>query len=234
MPRRKNPYHVDWIFATGSNVHVADDREWFITYTPFRSYLGGAASGPEVLGIGDVALEVKVRESPKMGSQMHKTLVLHDVLHAPASTVNIVGAPILQEYGMHLSRERSIFTVQGTDEVAALLDRPGGLFKVLLAGQQKGQTSLDRDSIYHINATWSDAERARWEAYRRGHRQDSRIPEYTAEEKAWLKQKWGGEYKMLIAHSLSIYKEEDRKEGRSITRAMMLDETGDESSGEES
>jgi hypothetical protein len=69
-----------------------------------------------------------------------------------------------------MSREHSSFCVQGTDEVAALLDIPVGLFKVLFAGQQRGQTSLDRDSMYHVNATWSDAERARWEAYQRAQR----------------------------------------------------------------
>jgi hypothetical protein len=57
--------------------------------------------------------------------------------------------------------------VKNTDEVAALLDSPVGLYKVLLAGQQRGQTSLDHDSVYSIGATWPDAERARWEVHRR-------------------------------------------------------------------
>jgi hypothetical protein len=170
MPPQGNAYNIDWIFANGSDVHVANHRDWFITYTPFLTYIGGAGSRTEVLGVGDVALEAQIGTNPENGSAIHKTLVLHDVLHVPTSTVNVVGSPILEEYGVHMSREHSSFCVQGTDEVAALLDIPVGLFKVLLAGQQRGQTSLDRDSMYHVNATWSDAERARWEAYQRAQR----------------------------------------------------------------
>jgi hypothetical protein len=99
MPPQGNPYNIDWIFASGSDVHVANHRDWFITYTPFLTYLGGTSSSTEVLGVGDVALEAQVETNPENGSTTHRTLVLHDVLHVPASTVNIVGGPILKEYG---------------------------------------------------------------------------------------------------------------------------------------
>ena len=46
-------------------------------------------------------------------------------------------------------------------------------------------------------------------------------PAYTAEEKEWLKENWGGEYRFLRAYELSIYKEEDREEGRAIVRAFI-------------
>ena len=51
---------------------------------------------------------------------------------------------------------------------------------------------------------------------------------YTDEEKDWLKRHWGGEFKFLLAHQLSIYKDEDRDEGRRIVRAMMEAEEDDE------
>jgi hypothetical protein len=44
---------------------------------------------------------------------------------------------------------------------------------------------------------------------------------YTAEEKAYLKEQFGGEYRMLREQGLSIYKESDREEGRAIMRAFM-------------
>lgn len=44
---------------------------------------------------------------------------------------------------------------------------------------------------------------------------------YTAEEKAYIKEQFGGEYKMLRDNGLSIYKESDREEGRAIARAFM-------------
>ena len=43
----------------------------------------------------------------------------------------------------------------------------------------------------------------------------------TGEEKAWLNLHWGGEFHFLQAHTMSIYKEDDREEGRAIVRAMM-------------
>ena len=44
---------------------------------------------------------------------------------------------------------------------------------------------------------------------------------YTTEEKQWLKKHWGGEFHMLQAYGLSIHKEDDREEGRAITRGLM-------------
>ena len=41
------------------------------------------------------------------------------------------------------------------------------------------------------------------------------------EEKAWLKQNWGGEFEFLRSHMLNIHKEDHRAEGRCLVRAMM-------------
>ncbi len=49
-------------------------------------------------------------------------------------------------------------------------------------------------------------------------------PQYTAEEKKWLKDNWGDEFHFLRAYALSIYKEEDRDEGRRIVRGFMEDD----------
>ena len=47
---------------------------------------------------------------------------------------------------------------------------------------------------------------------------------YTAEEKAWLKKHFGGEFRFLRQYNLSIYDEEERDEGRGIVRALMRGE----------
>lgn len=44
---------------------------------------------------------------------------------------------------------------------------------------------------------------------------------YTAAEKQWLNDNFGGEFHFLLAYGLSIHKEDDREEGRAIARAMM-------------
>ena len=43
----------------------------------------------------------------------------------------------------------------------------------------------------------------------------------SADERKWLKDNWGGEFHFLRCYSLSIYKEEDREEGRLIMRALI-------------
>lgn len=50
----------------------------------------------------------------------------------------------------------------------------------------------------------------------------------TKDEKKWLKDNWGGEFHFLQSYCLSIYKEEDREEGRSIMRALMEDDNEDD------
>lgn len=44
---------------------------------------------------------------------------------------------------------------------------------------------------------------------------------YTEEEKAWLKEHWGDEFRFLRAYGYSIYKEDEREEGRALMRAFM-------------
>jgi hypothetical protein len=44
---------------------------------------------------------------------------------------------------------------------------------------------------------------------------------YTAEDRAWLRHHWGGEFTFLRAYCLSIFDEGDREEGRRIARCMM-------------
>lgn len=46
-------------------------------------------------------------------------------------------------------------------------------------------------------------------------------PGYTAEEKQCLKEGWGDEYHFLRDNGLSIYKEEDREEGRSVVQGFV-------------
>ncbi|RMY97684.1 hypothetical protein D0864_04684 [Hortaea werneckii] len=53
-------------------------------------------------------------------------------------------------------------------------------------------------------------------------------PPYNTTEKEWLKQHWGDEFHFLQAYGLNIHKEEDREEGRSIARAMILGEGVDQ------
>ena len=49
-------------------------------------------------------------------------------------------------------------------------------------------------------------------------------PRHTPAEKAWLKENWKDEFHFLASHGLSIYKDEDRQEGKAILKGLMDEE----------
>lgn len=162
----QGPHNTDWVYATASDAHVANHRDWFFNYTPFASRTEVPnGSGMEVVGIGDVQLEVNTRRPVDGGGSYH-SLVLRDVLHVPEALVNVVAAPEVEDFTSCRFGQNAEMTNPDTG-VALLLDRPK-LYKLWLVGQPEGQTSLDSSSAYWVNVMWSEAERARWEAHKRG------------------------------------------------------------------
>ena len=254
-------YNIDWIFSNNSDVHVANHRDWFTTYTPFNTSFnpGTTDTHCKVEGVGDVELTVKTHPT-KSGTHYQRTLVLRDVLYAPTATCNILGGPIMDTYNVSFGK------------LGKLLDRENGscwglldtkkLYRLRLRGQRSTQTSLDVNKSYFIRANWPDRERALWNASKNQQAhflaknssqtsetqaQESRLPgnlhstghdggepALTQAEKAWLKKHWGNEFKFLRAYGLKIYNDEDRDEGRTILRAMMKEDSEDDEDGSSS
>ncbi|KHE82781.1 hypothetical protein GE21DRAFT_10355, partial [Neurospora crassa] len=79
----------DWVWSTMSNVSVAKDREWFTTYTPFKSTVCISGQNLAVRGIGTVNLNVK-RHPARTGRRNQSILPLRTVLHVPDATCNIL------------------------------------------------------------------------------------------------------------------------------------------------
>ncbi|EER43916.1 signal sequence receptor alpha subunit [Histoplasma capsulatum H143] len=90
-------------------------------------------------------------------------------------------------------------------------------------GPPLGATGLREGVMYLLSVRWPESEKKKWQSYQaetvaaRG----SRCPQYTPEEKAWLKKHYGGEFHFLRSFCLKIYNDEDREEGWYIVRAMM-------------
>jgi len=216
----------DWVWSNNSNVHVARDRAWFIDYTPFETVLGSyfIEMTLPVIGIGTVELQTK-RSPNRSGPDSYSTLYLKTVLHAPSAICNIIGGPIIEDY-------RITYNTPGGDSLGSINDlegRPvayfdvrGPLYKVKLRGPPVGPRALKDDGLYVINVRWSDSERQRWEAHRADVRPPFR-PGYTQEEKEWLRRNYRSEFHFLRDFGLSIYKDEDREEGRVILRSLMQD-----------
>ena len=239
-------YNTDWVFSNNSDVHVANHRDWFTSYIPFKTKLD---SGCKIEGIGDVELAVETHPS-KNGDHRQRTIVLSDVLYAPTFTCNVIGGPIIDTYDvqLHFGSGRGELVNLQDGSCMGLFDAPK-LFRLRLRGQDSTQTSLDRASPYYIRANWTNRVRALWEAsnhksagslaaddkhtarvdksnetssssFPRAGSQNS-APLLTQIEKAWLKKHWGNEFHFLRSYCLSIYREEDREEGRRILRAIM-------------
>ncbi|KAL8876934.1 MAG: hypothetical protein Q9198_004956 [Flavoplaca austrocitrina] len=246
MAPSKPAYDIDWIWSNNSNVHVANHRDWFISYTPFNSIVGSFApgNGSEVVGIGDVDLPTKSHPT-RNGAAYQKIVRLKNVLHVPSFFYNVFATNILEEYGIEFGgggpTAAHIFSKPSGARVA-LIDR-SVLYRVRLCGQSAKQTSLQKDLLYYVNALWSPTERAKWQAHQQKDSTDQpgglqpannqRFPKtnddvpLTKAENKWLKDNYNGEFHFLQTYGLSIYKDEDRVEGRRILRAMMEDDSDD-------
>ncbi|KAF2500364.1 hypothetical protein BU16DRAFT_523161 [Lophium mytilinum] len=139
------------------------------------------------------------------------------------------------------------------------LDPSKPLFQVKLSGPPVGPVvgpsifDEPRNTAYCLNVCWEQSELVRWEAYKRNQsrtihtaglaialpptnntpQNTQTSPGYNAAEKAWLKTHFGNEFKFLRMYALSIYKEEDREEGREIVRAFMENDSQDEGDEDE-
>ncbi|KAH7114850.1 hypothetical protein EDB81DRAFT_295166 [Dactylonectria macrodidyma] len=221
-----------WVWSSGSNIHLAKDRSWFgDDYTPFDSFIKNTAvSETTVVGIGTVNLPTKISPN-KTGPRSHGTLRLKNVLHAPGIICNIIGRPILNDYNV-VTRGTSgtITNLSDSRPVAYFKPETEGvrLFEVRLSGPpvgpKVGPSPFDPSTTYFIRASWPDSERERFAALQASRSRQSRaaanVP-LAPSEKAWLKKHFESEFKFLQVHGLSIYKEEDREEGRTILRAIM-------------
>jgi len=222
-------YNVDWILSTASNAHYANHRDWFAYYKPFKSHAHGTIGGRlDVEGVGDV--ELRVKKPNRNARPSYSTIWLKNVLYCPLAVCNQVSIPsIIGSYGVAFRPEGG--KISRDNVPIGIIDTPV-LPKLRLSGQPPNQTCLDRNEIYALSLIWSDEERARWERVKAADlesERSSRVSPYTNEEKDWLKEKWGGEFRFLRAHLLKIHDEEDRAEGRRIVRAMMgdSDDSGD-------
>lgn len=190
-------------------------------------------------GVGTVDLPVK-RAPHRGGRHAHYVLRLENVIYVPGLGLNILGDLREDKWQYEESSARN-----GQD--AAILDQRGrqvcfmrkiGSRKLPLVrlskpprGPVTAPTRFDGRSVYHcIRFIWPEPERIRFEKRQAAVAAvvqkvepgiDPGRGDYTKEEKAWLKKHWGNEHKFLQAYGLSIYKEDEREEGRALVRDLL-------------
>lgn len=191
----------------------------------------------EVLGIGTVNLPAKISPT-RTGPSSHGILRLKKVLHAPGVICNIIGQPIMDDYQVTLSPESlsspgSITNLTDGRSVAYFKPmRSARFWEVRLSGPpvgpKVGPSPFSSSGLYVIHAFWPDSERQRFAALPASRQTQATASEpLTLAEKAWVKTHYGSEFKFLRVYGLSIFKDEDREEGRIILRAIMSDDGGE-------
>ena len=207
--------------STDSLSSVAKDRGWFTEYTPFETEVG-SRYGPgtsRVIGIGTV--ELLTEPSPfSQGLNLPRPLRLTNVLHAPSVVCNVIGFPIVHDYNVSADFAGRVTRGQITDKEGrqiAYFDPSRNLLEVKLRDPPPGTYPLMQGGLYMINARWSVTERAKWDA----HQIEGPL---SKEEKSWLKKHFGNEFRFLREFGFSIYKEEDRADGRALLRTIMRED----------
>ncbi|KAF7552747.1 hypothetical protein G7046_g7313 [Stylonectria norvegica] len=228
----------DWVWSNNSTAHVAKDKIWFGSdYIPFETEITDRFGGRvRAIGVGTVELPTKRSPNPKArGSAAHAIVRLKNVLHVPTLICNIIGNPILQDYEVDMgygsgpnSTAGEITELDTGRRVAYF--KPGERFwqpriSGPPIGPRLGPSAFKPDDEYMIHALWLPGEEERLRAIRAAKPAGSSgEPPLTAAEKEFLKMHYVDEYKFLQVYGLSIYKDEDRAEGRAMLRGFIRDE----------
>ncbi|CAK1356784.1 uncharacterized protein RHO25_009035 [Cercospora beticola] len=215
-------YHTDWIWCRGSNVHIANHRNWFTSFKKIKSRIanpcccepGGEPSTFAVRGIGDVELNVVSCEK-RTGPKSQKKLVLKDVLYAPDILCNVLGKPMLKtHYRDSRSSKKRSWLDDKAGAGAIILDHPL-LPRLRLVGMNSRETCL-REAPCSLDWRWSDKERAKWTP--------PRAPgwfDLTPEQETWIKPNYETEWRCLFLHDLRIDGFAQRLEGRCLMKHLM-------------
>ncbi|KAK5995966.1 hypothetical protein PT974_04386 [Cladobotryum mycophilum] len=230
----------DWVFSNASNCSYARDRFWFgDDYQPIESFVNSTVNSPPIpiIGIGTVVLPVKTLLSTTSPNS-RGTLRLANVLHLPNAAANVIGLSSLNEFEVSSSGGETfnteVFDPRTGKYVAffgskTINSRLGPCLLELSEypiGPRVAHMQPEPGVFTIYSATWPVAEQEKWLGQQLNHgppRATESNPEMrlSQAESAWLQKHYRGEYKFLLVHGLSIYKEEDREEGRAILRAFM-------------
>nr|OQO24422.1 hypothetical protein B0A51_08641 [Rachicladosporium sp. CCFEE 5018] len=214
----------DWVWSNTSNVHVANNREWFTIYTPFSTNIGSIMTldTSKAEGVGTVELDMHLEPDTGTGETKTHKLILHDVLYAPHHICNIFASsevPNLEIKARGKSVPAGRLEDDTTGQCIGHLDLVT-LYKLWLVGQPAGQSSLDPTGHYVINAYWPGVDRRAWQL----HNIATDDEPYTKKEKAWLKKHWEDEWHFVVSHGGKMYDEENRRKARTQVRTTMVHE----------
>lgn len=126
-----------WYQDCAATQHMTSNRHWFTGYKKLDSPLDitiGDFTKLEAEGKGDVELEA-------YNGQTWYQVVLQDVLYVPKLNFNLfsVSQTLDKNYVQTADRNISIFRTADQQEVVAMAEREGNLFKMLLRREKDGK-----------------------------------------------------------------------------------------------
>ena len=173
--RGKNQHHhnheyryENWVWAVNSNVAVAKDRSWFTSYTPFESEVTsslGGAPNLRVCGVGTVELKIKTSTASDK-KQSSRLLVLHDVLHIPASSCNIIINLIPAYHGL-VKYDQGWRMMDPQGRCIAVFKVDDGLKSLVLDIPERSGPRPPENKVSRVYCSWPDKERERWAQWQR-------------------------------------------------------------------
>ncbi|KAK3674369.1 hypothetical protein LTR78_005838 [Recurvomyces mirabilis] len=177
MAPKGKDYDTDWIWSSTSNIHVANHRDWFSTFTPLASTISRGSESHVIEGIGEVSLDVRLllgaaAKAAKNKAMVNSTIVLRNVLYVPTFRCNVLGEPVIEDYSVSIGVNKLLMD-KNTGRGLGLLERnEAGLTKVILKGQAKGQSSFKKEDVSEVSVKWSDEEKKKWieQTVQQGHR----------------------------------------------------------------
>ncbi|KAF7672522.1 hypothetical protein GT037_009553 [Alternaria burnsii] len=225
-----------WVFLSNANVHIAKDRGWFKTYTPFTSKVDPSLffnPGNHIPVLGTGTVEIPIKRSPNSsGVSSHASLLLHEVLHVPDFLCNVIGQPLwlTDRYNPIIkSSTKSKGNIKDSEGKSVAYFHPGSPLLAIkvrspLDWPKLGPHALKKDRLYMLACQWAVSEKQRWREFQAANGlstpAQNAVP-YTAEETAFLKKNYGSESHFLMQHGLKIFSDEYRQEGQAILRAIM-------------
>jgi hypothetical protein len=154
---------------------------------------------------------------------------LENVLHAPSVVCNLLGNVLFDQYGFSaFSSTGYHISDKPTNQPVAWLAEKRFLEVELSEppfGPEVGPSPFEPGVAYVIGATWPEEEQERFAAMKSSQsttdRSPGKIAPLTQEERVWIKEHWGNEFKFLQGHGLRIYKRDEREEGREILKILL-------------
>ena len=173
--RHRKPPCYDWIFSSGSNIHVAVDKFWFKSFTSFDTHVL-TVSGQEAIsvrGIGSV--ELKIRCKPN--SHSSRAITLENVLYIPGWACNIFSDKYfdtnLEEdsYFEHKWNSHGIcFTKKTSGKIKpwGYTESFRGLDRLVLSRKPQGRSPMLEDTereVWSINVNWPQSQQDKWKSF---------------------------------------------------------------------